>query len=216
MDSSYTLCYAAKWLDDPEVDFASVVSPGPKTMLRRVHKLLDQADAVVTYNGDRFDLPTLNKEFLLHGMAPPSPYKSLDLLKVCRNRFRFPSNKLDYVADALGVGKKHKHEGHELWVKCMNKDREAWEVMEKYNRQDVVLLENVYEVVLPWIKTHASYSAFRQDLVCPNCGGTHYQRRGSYITGSNKYQRYQCQTCSTWFRDNTIDPNKATRFQYAR
>ena len=44
-------------------------------MIKGIHKLLDECDAVIHYNGSKFDIPTLNKEFLLHGLHPPAPYK---------------------------------------------------------------------------------------------------------------------------------------------
>ena len=94
VDSSAMLCWAAKWLDNEDVMFSSIMG-GRKKMLQRIHKLLDEADAVVHYNGSRFDIPTLNKEFLEAGMSPPSPYAQVDLLKTARQQFRFPSNKLD-------------------------------------------------------------------------------------------------------------------------
>ena len=140
MESSYVLCYAAKWLNSDEMLFDSVQQSKPKAMLKGIHGLLNEADAVVHYNGTKFDIPTLNKEFLLHRYAPPSPYKQIDLLRVVRSQFRFPSNKLDYVAQRLGLGQKHAHEGHELWVKCMNGDKDAWKRMADYNIQDVILL----------------------------------------------------------------------------
>ena len=149
IDTSKVLCYTAKWYDDKEIYFDSIHKSRHKTMLKGIHDLLDMADAVITYNGNKFDLPVLNKEFLLHGFNPPSPYKQIDLLRTVRSNFRFPSNKLDYVAQRLGLGKKQEHEGHELWVKCMNGDKDAWKRMEKYNIQDVVLLENLYNSLLP-------------------------------------------------------------------
>ena len=97
-------------------------------MLREIHKMLDKADAVCHYNGTRFDIPTLNKEFLLHNMLRPAPYKEIDLLKVARNQFKFTSNKLDYVVNALGLGGKVKHRGHDLWLGCMNNDLECWKM----------------------------------------------------------------------------------------
>jgi len=160
MESSYVLCWAAKWLGDKKIMFDSVHQSNPKKMLKGIYDLLDAADAVIHYNGTKFDIPTLNKEFLLHSYAPPSPYKQIDLLRVARSQFRFPSNKLDYVAQRLGLGKKTHHEGHELWVKCMNGDDSAWKIMEKYNKQDVVLLESVYHRILPWIKNHPNHNLF--------------------------------------------------------
>ena len=198
MESSYVLCYAAKWLGQKDVLFDSVHQSRPKTMLKGIHGLLNDADAVVHYNGTKFDIPTLNKEFLLHRFNPPSPYKQIDLLRVVRSNFRFPSNKLDYVAQRLGLGKKHEHEGHELWVKCMNGDKDAWKRMEQYNIQDVVLLESLYNALRPWIKSHPNHNLFADDHVCPNCASTRLQKRGTAISSTGTYQRYQCSSCGTW------------------
>lgn len=198
MESSYVLCYAAKWLGEDDVHFDSVQKSKPKKMLKGIHVLLDQADAVVHYNGTKFDIPTLNKEFILHGYNPPSPYKQIDLLRVVRSNFRFPSNKLDYVSQRLGLGSKHEHEGHELWVKCMNGDKNAWKRMEDYNVQDVVLLERLYHKLLPWIKNHPNQNLFSESVCCPSCGQTHLQKRGTAVSATGTYQRYQCRTCGTW------------------
>lgn len=202
MDSSYVMCWSAKWYGENDIYFDSVNKSSPTRMLKRIHKLLDEADAVIHYNGSRFDIPTLNKEFLIYNINPPATYKQIDLLQVAKNQFRFPSNKLDYVAQALGLGSKHKHAGHELWVKCMAGDKEAWQIMEQYNKQDVVLLEKVYDKMLPWIKNHPNVALYDEsdDLVCTNCGSKHLKRRGYSYTSVGKYQRYVCEDCGTWMR----------------
>lgn len=211
--SGYVLCWAAKWLGQDEMMFSSI-RHGHKTMLKKVHKLLDQADAVIHYNGTKFDIPTLNKEFIRAGMKPPSPYKQIDLLKTVRKQFRFPSNKLDYIAQALQLGNKVRHEGHELWIKCMNKDPHAWGRMEEYNKHDVRLLERVYGRLLGWVPDHANHSLYeRNGLVCPNCGSSHYQRRGFSYTKAAKYVRYQCRGCGHWFRGGkSVAPPPAGKF----
>ena len=71
LESSYTMCYSAKFLGEKTIYFDSVHKNDAKTMLEGVYKLLEQSDAVVHYNGSKFDMPTLNKEFLLHKMPPP-------------------------------------------------------------------------------------------------------------------------------------------------
>jgi len=197
--AGYVLCWASKWLGEPEIMFSSV-RKGKKTMLKQIHKLLSEADAVIHYNGTKFDVPTLNKEFISHGMMPPAPYKEIDLLKTARKKFRFPSNKLDYIAKALGFGGKIRHEGHELWTGCMAGNDAAWERMEKYNTHDVALLEKVYYHLLPWISDHANIALYENRLACPNCGGVRHQRRGYHYTRAAKYQRYQCKDCGNWFR----------------
>ena len=201
-ETSYILCWAAKWLGDDQVMFDSVKKSKPKLMMGRMHKLLDEADCVVHYNGLKFDIPTLNKEFIQQGFAPPAPYKQVDCLKEVKRMFRFQSNKLDFVAQALGLGAKQAHEGFTLWTACMRGDKEAWKRMEAYNRQDVKLLEDLYLKLRPWIEKHPSHGAHQDIECCPKCGSEKLQQRGYAVTQMMKYRRYQCQGCGGWSRGN--------------
>lgn len=205
INSGYVLCWAAKWYQDDVIYFDSIQKSKPKTMLNKIHKLLSEADAVVHYNGTKFDIPTLNKEFLLYKLKPPAPYKQIDLLKTARSQFRFPSNKLDYVAQQLELGKKLKHSGHELWINCMAKKEDAWQEMEDYNKQDVLLLEKVYEELKPWIKGHVNHGVYEDGLCCTNCGSINYKRSGYAYTQATRYQRYVCKDCGTWFKASRLD-----------
>jgi len=200
--SGYVLCWAAKWYQEPEVHFRRVRAGKVASMLEPIHRLLDAADAVVHYNGSAFDIPTLNKEFITHGMKPPSPCKEIDLLKTMRERFRFPSNKLDYIAQTLNLGEKIRHKGPQLWIECMAGKAEAWRQMESYNRQDVLLLEPLYERLLPWFRSHPNRGAFDGVSACPKCGSETFQQRGFAVTSVMKYRRYQCRDCGGWFRGN--------------
>lgn len=199
IESSFMLCWAAKWLDSDEIMFGDYLS-GNEHMLSQIHQLLDEAEGVVHFNGSRFDIPVLNKEFLVHGFNPPSPYIETDLYRVAKNRFRFPSNKLDYIAQRLGVGKKVKHAGMGLWIRCMEGDVEAMRDMQKYNEQDVRILEGVYKKMLPWIHRHANMSLDQRGVACPRCGSYKVHKRGTAYTGAMAYQRMQCQDCGGWFR----------------
>lgn len=198
----YTISWAAKWLGEKEVMFDSIYNNSAKNMIKKIHKLMDEADAVIHYNGKKFDIPILNKEFLLHGLPPPSPVAQIDLLHTVRRQFKLSSNKLDFVAQSLGIGSKEKHKGFQLWVGCMNKDPDSWKVMEKYNKQDVVLLEQLYHKLLPWIKGHPNLSIYHRDKVCPHCGSSHYHSKGTQMTRGGEYRRYKCLDCNTPFRDN--------------
>lgn len=210
----YVLCWAAKWYGDKEMHFRSDQT-GTKSMLNAIHKMLDEADVVVHYNGKSFDIPTLNKEFVQYGMNPPSPYKQIDLLQVVRDQFNFPINKLDYVVQSLGIGAKVRHPGFEMWVQCMAGDADAWLTMETYNKRDVVILEKLYDRLRPWIKNHPNHGAFDpSDLAkCPSCGGTHLQRRGTAITRDVQYQRYQCADCGSWARGKKAISKSRTTLQ---
>lgn len=193
--SSKTMCWSAKWQGSKEVMYSSIYDTSEKKMLQGIHKLLDEADIVITYNGIKFDLPTLRKEFLLHDMPPPSPFKQIDMLRVARSQFRFQSNKLDYVAQQLGLGKKTSHEGFQLWVDCMAKKPSAWKKMKEYNKNDTVLLEKVYNKMLPWIPNHPHVGDVDS---CPSCGSKKMQRRGTAVSVNVRYQRWQCTSCGKW------------------
>lgn len=204
-ESAYVMCWAAKWLGEDYVYFDSIHQSSKKKMIKSIHKLLDEADAVVHYNGIKHDIPLLNKEFLQLGLTPPSPYKQIDLLQTAKKQFKFPSNKLEYVCKALGVGHKIQTIGHELWTRCMAGDEEAWLMMEEYNVNDVIILEQVYNKLLPWIKGHANYSLYSEDKrVCPNCGSDNLHKRGFTQTLASVYQRYRCNSCGHWSKDNKI------------
>jgi hypothetical protein len=199
--NSEVLTWAALWDGDDKVLYDNLAQSTKREMITQIHELIDQADVVVTYNGNKFDLKILNKEFLELGLPPPAPYISVDLLATMRKNFRFTSNKMDYVCEALGLPTKKDHRGHQMWLDCMAGKKSAFREMSEYNVQDVVMLEALYERVKPWIKG-VNYSIFEQDLVCPYCGGHHYQHRGYRETKAGIYKRYQCtnKRCGGWFR----------------
>ena len=153
------LCFGARWLGTKKVVFKSVHHDGKKAMLEELHKLMDEADVLVGWNSAAFDHKHINREFLENGMLPPSPVKDLDLMSVTKANFQFPSNKLDYVAQALGIGAKVKHSGFSLWIRCMDGDNNAWKEMKKYQLQDVNLLSDLYYVLLPWFVGKGSVSS---------------------------------------------------------
>lgn len=212
-EPGYTLCWAAKWHGEKDMLFDSLSHSTMLDMITKIHGLLEEADAVVHYNGTKFDIPTLNKEFILMNLDPPANYKEIDLLKVARRQFRFPSNKLDYVSQALGLGKKTKHMGMALWKGCMEDDAACWKTMEKYNKQDVLLLEKVYKRMLPWVKNHPNYGLYTdtERPACRNCGSAKVAKRGTEFTAVGKYQRYKCTKCGSWGRGATLLNTKENR-----
>lgn len=95
----------------------------------------------------------------------------------------------------------------------MNDDREAWKTMREYNIQDVILLEQVYEKLQPWVTNHPNFGLFVNSdrPICPNCGSNHLQKRGTYYTKTLSYQRYHCQECGAWSRERNTNLNKEQR-----
>lgn len=211
-ESTEVICFGARWLGEKKVHFKSVHHHGKKEMLDALHALMEEADVLVGWNSQAFDSKHIKREFLENGYLPPSPYKELDLMRVVRSQFKFPSNKLDYVSQKLGVGAKVKHSGFDLWLACMAGNNKAWKEMKEYQIQDVNLLIDLYAILLPWIKNHPHVSLHDNDgSGCTNCGSSKLQSRGFARTTTAQYQRYQCKDCGKWMRGKNVVSGSETR-----
>ncbi len=214
-ETGQVISFAAKWHGTKRVEFDSVFDfsteemTGGDSMVNHAWELMNEADMIVHYNGTSFDIPHLNREFLLRGLTPPSPHKNIDLLTTMRKRFRFVSNKLDHVAQQMGVGAKVSHTGFDLWRRCMEGDPAAWRMMRTYNKGDVVITDKVYTKALPWIVSHPHmglYSADPETPVCGKCNSTDLVRQGHAFTSVGKFQRFRCNGCGGWSRGkNRVD-----------
>ncbi len=202
-EASYTLCWAAKFHGSKTVMFGSEWT-NPLDFVVEIHALIGEADVIVGYNQDAFDLKTLNKDFILNGLGPPDPYQSVDLYKVVKKQFRFPSSKLDYVSQQLKIGAKVKHEGHGLWTSVMKGDEKAQKRMEKYCKGDVVLTEKLYDKLIPWTHNHPNRFLYDEaNTVCTRCTKGNLVKRGFYYTANSRFQTYRCNNCGGYQRDTT-------------
>lgn len=191
---SAPICFAAKFLNDNKMHFHSDWTDGHEEMIKKAHELISEADAVVTYNGDSFDLKKFRGEFALARMAPPPPVTSIDLLKSVK-KLGFQSNKLAYIGPFLNIGAKVKNEGFELWTKVMEGDEAAQKRMQKYCEGDVRLTERLYSFVKPYISNHPFLG---DGGGCPACGSSSLQSRGYRRTKSFMIQRLHCTSCGSW------------------
>ena len=148
------LCVGCKWVGEDEVMMFSDWEHGQRGMLENVLELLNEANAIITYNGKKFDMQHLMSAFIENELPAPAPVTHIDLFQFVRNNTKFISKKLDYVAQRLGVGQKVKHQGFSLWIEVMNGDRDAQQKMEEYCKGDVVLTERVYEKLKGYIPNH--------------------------------------------------------------
>lgn len=168
-----------------------------KQLVSELHSLLERADVVVAHNGDEFDIKKAKAKFLEFGFPPPKPFLSIDTKKEAKRYFKFNSNSLDDLGNLLGVGRKMQTGGFDLWLNCMKGDKKAFAKMEKYNKQDVLLLERVYNKLKPWMKSHPNVAIGKPDA-CPKCAGV-LQSRGYLATGAGILkQRFQCKECKGW------------------
>ena len=178
-----------------------------KAMLEHAYRLYEEADIVVTYNGDSFDHKHLNAAWAKIGLTPPAPSQSIDLFKAVKKNFKFPSNKLAYVADVLIGDTKVQNGGHTLWRQCLdpyvdaNTRRRAWATMSRYCRQDVDLLVPLHEKLLPWLPASVNVSVMEGPQtvpVCGKCNSKNLNRGGFAYTSTRAYQRYVCKDCGAW------------------
>ena len=209
---SHLLSVAWKWEHEKTVQVRSLrmyktFKKDPRDdylLTQEIHGLLSRADIVVAHNGKGHDIPFLNYRFMVHKMKAPRPYKVVDTLSVMRSlvKSKSPSNSLNNLSQRLGYGQKVKHEGFPLWKACINKDIKAYKKMEKYNKQDVVLLQKLYHDLRGWMPTHPlSYSG----AMCEVCDSNRIFWRGTMRSKKKLWRRFQCQDCGSWGKkDDTI------------
>lgn len=206
VESTEMLCFVAKWVGEKD---STVFVPGShfpyasetqhRWMVQTAWDLLNEADVVLHYNGKRFDVPHLNREFLLAGLTPPSPYRQIDLMETVKRQFKFPSNKLDYATKILGFPGKVKVD-FELWTSCMEGDVDAWIKMRDYNVRDVTEMEKLYMRLRPWIVGHPNAGIDHVGECCPTCASTNLQHRGYAYTSTGRYPQVLCKDCGRWSR----------------
>lgn len=206
----YMLCWAAKWLGDDYVYSDALVNYGPQykadprndyNILLSIRDMMDEADIVVGHNSQAFDVPKINARLILNGIEPPSSFQQIDTYRIAKQSFKFTSNKLEYIATALGLGGKSETGGFDLWDRCMDGDLDAWEQMVEYNEQDVLLTEEVYLKLRPWARVHPNFALYVDDtgdeLLCNRCGKPGLTKRGYAHTNLGKFHEYHCKSCGS-------------------
>ena len=213
----FILSFAVKWAHEkkirtyalPDYKRYSKSKDDDFELVRDLWGDFDEADIIIAHNGDRFDIRKAAARFVAHRLGPPSPFKTIDTLKIARKHFKFDSNKLDDLGNYLGVGRKLPHTGKHLWLGCYNGDQKAWGLMRKYNAQDVALLDRVHLRLRPFATNYPNLNFYTKKNACPYCQSSNIQYRGWHTTRTSKKARIHCQDCGAWsthhkrFRSNT-------------
>lgn len=215
----HLLSWAAKWLDEPKMFYmdqrkAKNIEDDSK-ILGVIWDLLDEADVVITQNGKAFDQKKLNARFILNGFKPPSSFKHVDTFLIAKKHFAFTSNKLEFMSDKLCTKykklKHHRFEGFELWKQCLAGNPKAWKEMEKYNKHDVLTLEELYHKLSPWDSTINFNLYNTTETYRCSCGHTEFYLNGFIYTSTGKFQRYICKKCGKENRDRRNEFSKEKR-----
>jgi uncharacterized protein YprB with RNaseH-like and TPR domain len=196
------ICICYKWEDEKEVYALQWdAKQNDKRMLEQFIAVANTANELVGHNGDKFDLAWIRTRCLFHGIDMFPNYQTIDTLKVARSKFRFQSNRLNYIAEFLGLGGKIKTEFN-LWKDILlNKDKVAMEKMIKYCKKDVSLLEEVYKLLGNHIAPKTHYGVvFGQDRgSCPECGAGSEDliKNNSVVTATGLTRiQYKCKVCN--------------------
>lgn len=198
----FMFSWAARWLFSPTMQ-SDVLTPkeavigDDKRIMQSIWDLVNEADIIIGHNVDRFDKRKLNTRFILNGFPPPLPYQTIDTLTIAQRQFAFASNRLDYLGQLIRNRGKIETDFN-LWIRCKSGDKDALTEMVTYNQEDVVLLEEVYLYLRPWIKSHPNVGVLMdaQELCCPNCGSFNIEMTGTYYTTpANQYRAVRCGDC---------------------
>lgn len=209
------ICYAAKWLFSPKV-FGAVVRPDEAvahtddSILMGLWGLMNEADYIIWHNGNEFDRKKINARFFVNNYPKPMYYQSVDTLKIAKENFALTYNKLDWIAQIIGVGRKIETE-FKWWKECEAGDPKYLAMMLKYNKMDVHLEEEVYLRLRPWMEKHPNMNLYANMIgdCCPTCGSNNLNWNGKYATALGLYKAFRCEECGAIGR-STLKKNKLT------
>lgn len=211
---TFLLTWAAKWSDRKGIKYGRLtgeeaIAQDDHRITQELADLMRSADRVVAHNGDKFDIPLLQGRLLANGQEPLGPIPSIDTLKLARSSIKIASNKLDYLAQFLGIGQKSPMQFSD-WEAAYHGDEAALRKMDRYCRQDVRLLEQVYDRLEPYMKglPRLVEPGTGDRGVCPFCGADELERRGKYRTNASTFQRFRCRSCLRWSRARQADKGK--------
>ncbi len=210
----HLLSYSAKWLGNKQVFYQDQRKikniTDDKKLAVGLWDLINEADIIVGHNVQAFDLKKINARFIENGLKPPSHYRTIDTLLIARKKFGFTSNKLEFIAKKLCKLKKltkRKFAGFELWDQCLKRNPKAWEEMEKYNKQDVLVLEELYKKLIAW-DGKINFAPMFDGVNNCRCGASDLSQDGYILTNTGKYLRYICNDCGANYQDkkNLLKP----------
>lgn len=204
------ICICYKWQGEEEVHVLSWdKNQDDKQLLKEFIKILGRADEIIAHNGDRFDMKQLRTRCIMQGVLMFPKYRTLDTLKKSRQYFSFQSNRLDYLGKVLEVGRKLDHEGFGLWKRVQEgatKEirEEALEEMINYCIQDVILLEDVFHVLSPYIDHNTNFAVIKEGITgkwkCPNCTSDNVQLSHTDCTPMGWVRRHmKCNDCKKFY-----------------
>jgi len=202
------ICISYKWQYEDEVHTLDW-RMGEKKMLKEFIKILGESDEAIGHNGDDFDIKFLRMRCIANGVLMFPTYRTLDTLKKSKGGFRFISNKLDYLGVFFGVGGKETNPGFEMWeLVTENNNIVILEKMIIYCERDVILLEDVYFILSPFITHNNNFSVLTggEKFFCPECASEDVEMHKTYSTPMGIIRReMKCSNCKKQYKISNKD-----------
>lgn len=197
-----TVCWAAKWVGEPAIEFASVWTEDDDYIAERSFELFDEADLVVTYFGKGADVPWLREQWTRRHLGEPSNWVDIDLFSTVKSRYRLPHKNLGAACKMVGVGGKTDKYDFRVADAAVAGDEKAQRRIRRYNVGDIRATEALYWALLPHIKPHphVAPNRYNEGIACPRCASRDVTRTGNYTPGVYVYAAYRCRACKGNFR----------------
>lgn len=216
------ICISYKWQFEDKVHTLTWDDNlDDKDLVKKFIKVLGEADEVCGHNIDNFDTKIVRARAIRHGLLMYPKYRSIDTLKKARQFFKFASNKLDFLGQNFEVGRKLQHAGFDLWRRCQEGEtkairKEALKEMVDYCEQDVILLEDVYNVMMPYIDHNTNFAVLKHGYQgkwrCPECGSDEVQLSHTDTTPMGYIKRHmRCKCKKTYHISNLSYTQYLTR-----
>lgn len=189
--------HSITWKKNPKGLKGLMKDDKDKRVVKKIAKLLNEADEVVGHNGDKFDINWVRGRCIQFEIPLTPRIICQDTYKLARRYLNINNYKLDYIAQYLNIGQKLETGGFDLWVETVEGNNEALETMVKYCEQDVLLLEKVWNRMQPYVpaKSHTT----GRPSECPECGSenVHIHKRRRTASGYKKIQ-FKCKDCGKY------------------
>lgn len=197
------ICICWKWHGEKQVhsiDWGK--KQDDKQLLKEFSKVLNEADVAIAHNGDRYDIRFINGRLAYHDLDPVGEVTTIDTLKQSRKVFFINSHRLDYLGQFLGLGRKLDTGGFGLWKEVMDGNEKALSKMIRYCKQDVRLLESVYEKIRKYAPqtVHMGIVNGGDRLSCKACGSSNTKWDGYRIRSKIVYRTRKCGDCKHFWR----------------
>jgi uncharacterized protein YprB with RNaseH-like and TPR domain len=207
-DFGNMLAFGYKWLGDKETHVLSLLDTNgvctscgkveavsDKKLIKAVYPILASADMLISWYGKQYDIKFLNTRVLDAGLKPLPPTPHVDLYWAAKTHLKLSSNRLANVQDFLNLPTSKTPLTKRVWRQAQAGHVSSIKYIVEHCRRDVLVLEEAYERLKPYVRQHPMLGLRRS---CAVCNGIRLQRRGKLSLRSGHFVRVQCQDCGRW------------------